>query len=434
MPTTTVTPECTREQQTIADAVARSKKIIIVTGAGISTNAGIPDFRSQNGLYNLVKKKYPTNVVKGRDLFDSVLFKDSTSTEIFYTFMASLRDEVLKVKDSTPTHKFIRTLADSGRLLRCYTQNIDGLEERDGLITDLSCGRGKRKRPSPAGAMEDTRTREEKGCQVVQLHGELQHLRCTQCQTLTGYDQEAINSLIDGVPPLCQACETQSTVRSAAGMRATAIGRLRPNVVLYGEEHPNANEVGRLNEADIRAVPDMMIVLGTSLKVHGLKRMVREFAKAVHAKGGIVVFVNNTPPAESTWNSVIDYHVTMDCDAWVAEVKHRRPGIWERQTKLAVPRESTNINYRIDEDGCPEGFKAKGLQGFRGQKFQKFQRKRHKIQGSEDSEDSGFESQSSAEESPGPQEAQVAGTNRRKQVSCETDEGDCGNLAFSYPS
>lgn len=295
----------------------------------------------------MVKKQYPSNVVKGRDLFDSVLFSDSTSTAIFYTFMASLRDEVLKVKDSTPTHKFIRTLADSGKLLRCYTQNIDGLEERDGLITDLSCGRGKRKRPSPVGAMEDTRTREEKGCQVVQLHGELRNLRCTQCRNLTSYDKESIKSLSDGSPPPCPACELASTVRHAAGMRATGIGHLRPNVVLYGEEHPNADEVGRLNEADIRAVPDMMIILGTSLKVHGLKRMVREFAKAVHAKGGVVVFVNNTAPAESTWNSVIDYHVTMDCDAWVAEVKLRRPGIWERQTKLPVPRVIKSIPKTI---------------------------------------------------------------------------------------
>lgn len=247
--------------------------------------------------------------------------------------MASLRAETVKIKDSTPTHKFIRTLADSGKLLRCYTQNIDGLETRDGLVTDLACGKGKRKRPAPV-MLEDTRTSEEKGCQVVQLHGELQHLRCTQCQQLTTYSTAYVKSLMSGTPPACPACEQSCNERVEAGKRATGVGMLRPNVVLYGEEHPQAEEVGKLSEADIRAAPDLMIIMGTSLKVHGLKRIVREFAKAVHAKQGAVVFVNRDAPAESMWNGIIDFHVEMDCDAWVAEVRKRRPGIFEKQTKL----------------------------------------------------------------------------------------------------
>jgi NAD-dependent histone deacetylase SIR2 len=108
--------------------------------------------------------------------------------------------------------------------------------------------------------------------------------------------------------------------------------------VLYGEEHPSAESIGSLTAADLRAAPDMLIIMGTSLKVHGLKRMVREFSKAVHAKGGSVIFVNNTPPPESVWKDVIDYHVSMSCDAWVEDIKLRRAGIWDRQTVLPLQK------------------------------------------------------------------------------------------------
>jgi NAD-dependent histone deacetylase SIR2 len=289
-----------------------------------------------DGLYNLVKEQYPNAVVKGRDLFDAVLWSDATSTSLFYTFLANLRNEVLNVKETSSVHKFIRTLADTGRLLRCYTQNIDGLEEREGLVVDISHGKGKRKRPFPLSE-DDTRSDQEKGCQVVQLHGDLKTLRCTNCQLLTEYSPCQVATLLSGAAPVCSACETASVCRQAAGKRATKIGLLRPNVVLYGEEHPEAEMVGKLAEADISAAPDLMIIMGTSLKVHGLKVVVKQFAKAVHAKGGLVVFINNTAPPESVWNDVIDMHVQMDCDAWVADVKSRRAGIWERQTTL-IPK------------------------------------------------------------------------------------------------
>jgi hypothetical protein len=72
----------------------------------------------------------------------------------------------------------------------------------------------------------------------------------------------------------------------------------------------------------------VLLILGTSLKVHGLKVMVREFAKTVHSKGGKVVFINRTKPPESTWGEFIDYWVEWDCDEWVLDLKQRRPDIW----------------------------------------------------------------------------------------------------------
>ncbi|RKU42399.1 hypothetical protein DL546_004599 [Coniochaeta pulveracea] len=72
----------------------------------------------------------------------------------------------------------------------------------------------------------------------------------------------------------------------------------------------------------------MLLILGTSLRVHGLKVLVKEFAKAAHSKGGKVVFVNFTKPPESVWSDVIDFWVQWDCDTWVLDLKNRKPALW----------------------------------------------------------------------------------------------------------
>lgn len=112
-----------------------------------------------------------------------------------------------------------------------------------------------------------------------------------------------------------------------------AIGRLRPDIVLYGEEHPCAHQIGPLITHDISLGPEVLLILGTSLRVHGLKVMVKEFAKAVHAKGGIVVFVNNTKPPDSIWGEVIDFWIESDCDQWVDDLKARKEEVWLPQTR-----------------------------------------------------------------------------------------------------
>lgn len=92
--------------------------------------------------------------------------------------------------------------------------------------------------------------------------------------------------------------------------------------------------IGKVTQADLSARPDLMIIAGTSLKVHGLKRIVKSFAASIHAKGGKVIYVNNTAAANSVWKDVIDYHVEMDCDRFVTELKEKRPDIWQLQSTL----------------------------------------------------------------------------------------------------
>lgn len=106
--------------------------------------------------------------------------------------------------------------------------------------------------------------------------------------------------------------------------------------------------IGSIQTHDISRVPDLLLVLGTSLKVHGLKRLVKELARAVHSLPvtaarpnggkGRVVFVNKTEPQGSEWKGVFDFWVKGECDAWVDKVEEEwrrvKKSDWEMQTTL----------------------------------------------------------------------------------------------------
>ena len=184
------------------------------------------------------------------------------------------------------------------------------------------------------------------GCEVVQLHGDLRFLRCTLCQQTCEWDDRHSTRLLAGKAPMCQLCAAANQDRQDRGKRGTKIGTLRPNVVLYGEEHPSADAVGEITASDLTMNPDVLLILGTSLHVHGLKTMVREFAKAVHAKAGgkgKVVFINRTRPSESVWKGVLDYWVSMDCDAWVDSMRKHRPDMFQIQPGLKMQVKKENV-------------------------------------------------------------------------------------------
>ena len=231
--------------------------------------------------------------------------------------------------------------------MRCYTQNIDGLEGHVGLCTDLDRGKGSRARFSkkslklPCTPCHALPGRDhDGGCEVVQLHGNLELLRCNFCcKTCAWEDGEREALLFKGDNPVCPSCKLSDQERRDRGKRGVKVGSLRPNIILYGEQHPFADAIGAITENDLAILPDTLLILGTSLRVHGLKVLVREFAKSVHARAkgkGKVIFVNFTQPPQSIWKDVIDYWVSMDCDTWVDSMRQHRPDLCKTQAKLEV--------------------------------------------------------------------------------------------------
>lgn len=317
----------------VAKLVFKSRRATVLTGAGISCNAGIPDFRSDDGLYNIVKAKYPTSFIKGQDLFDISLFRNNETLSVFCTFMEGLYTYSLQAR-ATETHRFIKTLKEKNKLLRCYTQNIDSLEKS----LDLNCGIDL----SVFNELEQNTLklfrRNWLDLDVVQLHGDLHKLSCTQCHFHYEWTPDKQLKLKEGEYPECDNCYTKYQERLYSGKRLTGrIGILRPNIVLYGENHPQSEILAKGLNIDIGMKCDLLLIMGTSLKVDGVKKLVRSIAKGVRDRGGSVVFVNKTP-AGKQWNKLIDYEVLCDCDDFVRALKMEIPDLFLAQEQLDSKR------------------------------------------------------------------------------------------------
>jgi len=189
---------------TLKQWVQESSKIVFFGGAGVSTESGIPDFRSVDGLYNQ-KYDYPPEKILSRTFFRRM-------PEVFYRFH---REKILFTDaQPNPAHLTLARWEQEGRLLAVVTQNIDGLHQKAG---------SKR---------------------VYELHGSIHRNYCRECGK--NYSAEFIKQG-EGVP------------------HCTCGGVIKPDVVLY--EEPLDQEVlqGAIQAIE---EADLMIIGGTSLNVY----------------------------------------------------------------------------------------------------------------------------------------------------------------------
>ncbi|KAF9266476.1 DHS-like NAD/FAD-binding domain-containing protein [Marasmius fiardii PR-910] len=293
-------------------AILKAKRVVVVCGAGISVHAGIPDFRSPEGLFQTLKRDNPREALtSGKDLFDASVFNSEHTTSLFCQMICQLSD-LSKSAQPTPFHKFLKALDNSGKLLRVYTQNIDAIEEKSGLsfgVPDFESKRFKTRPKEKDGAVpssnpdmtevvDQTATPSVPSSsstttpRCIPLHGTLQNVHCQICNHSYPLDDH-LPSLNTGIPPDCPECTSMKYTRQLIGKRARGVGKLRPSVVLYNEAHKDGEGVGEVVRRDLvgsskgkgRSGADLLLVVGTSLRVPGTKRMVREFAKAVHSRG-----------------------------------------------------------------------------------------------------------------------------------------------------
>ena len=203
----------------LQEMIDESQKIVFFGGAGVSTESGIPDFRSQDGLYKQ-KWKYPPETIISRTFFDA-------NPKEFYRFYR----EKLIIKDAKPniTHLKLAELEAVGKLSAIVTQNIDGLHQK-------------------AGSKK-----------VFELHGSTLRNFCMNCGK--PYDEDFILQSKDSPDtlPHCTECD----------------GLIKPDVVLYEEGLDDGIVNGAL-EAICQA--DMLIIGGTSLVVYPAAGFIRYFA------------------------------------------------------------------------------------------------------------------------------------------------------------
>ncbi|RSH92349.1 NAD-dependent histone deacetylase sir2 [Saitozyma podzolica] len=116
------------------DLFRTARNIIVLSGAGISTSCGIPDFRSANGLYAQLQQEGKYELDDPQQMFDIHYFREHP--EVFYSFAKQIYPSNFT---PSPCHRWIKLLEDRGVLLRNYTQNIDTLESLAGVTKVLQC-------------------------------------------------------------------------------------------------------------------------------------------------------------------------------------------------------------------------------------------------------------------------------------------------------
>lgn len=257
-----------RSISAVADLInsGRVRRIVVMTGAGISTAAGIPDFRSpETGLYaNLATLDLP----EPEAVFDLSFFKENPRP--FYVLAKELYPGNYH---PTVSHVFISLLASKNLLHQLFTQNIDCLERAAGI---------------PGGL-------------IVEAHGSFATQRCVECKT--AYDDEKMRDHVRrGDVPRCES--------KVGGFEGVCGGLVKPDIVFFGEQLPRAF----FDKMPKAAQADLVLVMGTSLQVHPFASLPNQ------AMGNVPRVLFNMERVGTLGSQADDVLVLGDCDTGVRKL------------------------------------------------------------------------------------------------------------------
>ncbi|KAJ5168272.1 NAD-dependent protein deacetylase h.t1.c1 [Penicillium canariense] len=312
------------QYNSIDDAVKllrESKNIIVLTGAGISTSLGIPDFRSKDtGLYSKLEH---LGLSDPQEVFDIHVFREDPSI-----FFSIAKDILPTEKKFSPTHGFIKLLQDKGKLLTNYTQNIDNIEANAGVLPE----------------------------NIVQCHGSFATATCVKCNIKVPGDA-IFSDIKEGNIPECTACHeaiAQEALRPQGLKRKRSSngqqkdrkeyedssdeddyeiptpGVMKPDITFFGEDLPD--EFGQRLIHHDRELADLVIVIGTSLKVAPVAEVPGILPRHVPQ-----IYISRTPVSHTGF----DIDLLGDCDVVVSELC-RRVG-WNLQHHMIPADEKVEI-------------------------------------------------------------------------------------------
>ncbi|CAO2650791.1 Nn.00g020830.m01.CDS01 [Neocucurbitaria sp. VM-36] len=313
-----------QQYKTIDDAaklLRERKNIMVITGAGISTSLGIPDFRSKNtGFYSrLLQMGYD----EPEQVFDIRNFDEDPRT-----FYALAGDIIPDLEKWTPTHEFIRLLQDKEKLLTNYTQNIDNVEAHAGI-------------------------RKEK---LIQCHGSWATATCRKCRYKVP-GEDIFDSVRAQKPAECKRCVEEIAAQQPGKKRKRASngngsrkkrssdedsesdgaydipqpGIMKPDITFFGEALPN-DFFDRLKDVDKDKV-DLVIVMGTSMKVAPVSEIPNFLPRDVPQ-----IYISRDPIHHINF----DINLLGDCDVVVAELA-RRAG-WHLTHKMIPEGQTAEVD------------------------------------------------------------------------------------------
>jgi NAD-dependent deacetylase len=225
-----------KQIETVASLISSAQKVLVFTGAGVSTESGIPDFRGADGIWS----KYDPE-----DFTIQKFLSDKRARKMQWQLLSSGDMSMTKAQPNL-AHYAITELDKLGKLYGVVTQNVDGLHQKAGVPEEM----------------------------VFQLHGDLSHAVCLECRKRYPMEEIAgwLSSGID--EPACKQCS----------------GMLKPDAVLFGEQLP----VQTLMESERRSrTCDICIAMGSTLTVYPAA-LIPQYA----AQSGAKLIIINMGPTE----------------------------------------------------------------------------------------------------------------------------------------